>query len=192
MRADALRRRATLVSQARRLFAARGGDIGLEAVAAASGVGIATLYRNFPSRESLLVAVVLDILADIRAAVGRAGERGAQDPWEAWSGLVRDLVAMDVGALTDALGRASREGYLAQAVEPQQQALEEVEQLLCRLQDAGTVREDLSALEVVVAVATITRPQPQAIREAAPDAVGHLVEAFLAWSRAAGGAGRCR
>lgn len=189
MRADALRRRAVLVTQARRLFAEHGGDLGLEMVAAASEVGIATLYRNFGSREGLLVAVVLDTLADIHAAVERAGERAEGDPWGAWSALVRDLVAMEMGALTDALGRASRQGYLAETVEPQQRALGEVEGILTRLQDIGVVRDDLTALEVVAAVATITRPQPAAIREAAPGVVDHLVEAFLAWSRAEAGAG---
>ena len=68
MRADAAKRRQLIVQEARRLFAAHGSDVALEAVAEAAGVGIATLYRNFDSRAALADEVALAILADMRAA----------------------------------------------------------------------------------------------------------------------------
>ncbi len=56
MRADARRNREALLQAAAQLFAEEGTDVSLEAVAARAGVGIGTLYRNFPNRDSLVEA----------------------------------------------------------------------------------------------------------------------------------------
>lgn len=66
LRADAVRNRERLVAAARERFS--GGDEGmsLEGVAQAAGLGIATLYRHFPTLEALVEAVYrseLDALA---------------------------------------------------------------------------------------------------------------------------------
>ena len=54
-RADQLRNRARLLEAAREVFRGEGGN--LEAVARKAGLGIGTLYRNFPTREALFQAV---------------------------------------------------------------------------------------------------------------------------------------
>jgi len=56
MRADARRNREALLQAAAELFAAEGTEVSLEAVAARAGVGIGTLYRNFPNCDSLVEA----------------------------------------------------------------------------------------------------------------------------------------
>jgi AcrR family transcriptional regulator len=56
-RADAARNRVLLVDAARAAFAAGGEQVSLEAIAREAGVGIGTLYRNFPTREDLVAAV---------------------------------------------------------------------------------------------------------------------------------------
>jgi AcrR family transcriptional regulator len=56
-RADAARNRDRLLEAARIVFSAGGPEASLEAVAQAAGVGIGTLYRHFPARESLFEAV---------------------------------------------------------------------------------------------------------------------------------------
>ena len=56
-RADALRNRERVLEAARAVFSAGGPDASLEAVAKTAGVGIGTLYRHFPSRETLFDAV---------------------------------------------------------------------------------------------------------------------------------------
>lgn len=57
MRADAQRNYDHLVATARAVFAEEGTDVSLNEVARRAGVGPGTLYRHFPSREALLVAV---------------------------------------------------------------------------------------------------------------------------------------
>ena len=56
-RADAVRNRERVLEAAKAVFSAGGPDASLEAVARRAGVGIGTLYRHFPTRESLFEAV---------------------------------------------------------------------------------------------------------------------------------------
>ena len=57
-RADVVRNRASILSAAQRHFLASGVGTSLEAVAKEAGVGPATLYRHFPTREALLAGVL--------------------------------------------------------------------------------------------------------------------------------------
>ena len=66
-RADALRNRDLLLTSAADAFAARGADASLEDIARQAGVGIGTLYRHFPNRDSLVEAVYrheVDVLCE--------------------------------------------------------------------------------------------------------------------------------
>jgi AcrR family transcriptional regulator len=56
-RADAVRNRERVLEAAKAIFNAGGPDASLEAVARRAGVGIGTLYRHFPTRETLFEAV---------------------------------------------------------------------------------------------------------------------------------------
>src|SRR3984957_10671151 len=56
-RADAVRNRERVLEAAKLVFSAGGPDASLEAVARRAGVGIGTLYRHFPTRQSLFEAV---------------------------------------------------------------------------------------------------------------------------------------
>ncbi len=60
MRSDARRNRERLLRAAGEQFAAAGSEVPLEAIARAAGVGIATLYRHFPTRDALIEAVYRD------------------------------------------------------------------------------------------------------------------------------------
>jgi AcrR family transcriptional regulator len=55
-RADARRNREKLLAAAGELFATVGTDVSLDTVAKRAGVGIGTLYRNFPTRDALVEA----------------------------------------------------------------------------------------------------------------------------------------
>lgn len=185
MRADAARRRESIIAHAKRIFAERGGDVPLEAVAAASGVGIATLYRNFPSRQDLVGAVVDDIMRQILETVAAARGVAGQDPARAWTDLLAGLVELQLGALMDSLGVQARNAPdgASRLASVQQPALDALDELLAALRRSETIRRNITALELIVAVATITRPQAAPIREAAPGVQNHLVDAYLHWSR---------
>lgn len=65
MRADARRNRAAILRAARAAFEADGIFAPLDGIATAAEVGNATLYRNFPTREDLLSAVIEDSVRDL-------------------------------------------------------------------------------------------------------------------------------
>ncbi|PWC06674.1 TetR/AcrR family transcriptional regulator [Mycetocola zhujimingii] len=179
MRADAARRRQRIVHEARRIFAAHGGAVALETIAEASGVGIATFYRNFESRAALADEVALSILSDIQEAAAKALAGIHDSPAGAWESYVKRLVTMDLGALTEALSGFVRDEMSAQLRDAQATTLIRVDQLLAAAHDAGLVRRDISALELIIAIGMITRPLPDMLHAAAPDLREKLVEVFI-------------
>ena len=65
LRKDAADRRAALLDAARAVFAEEGIDAPLDRIAERAGVGRATLYRNFPGRTEIALAVLLDDVAEL-------------------------------------------------------------------------------------------------------------------------------
>ncbi|MFD3376511.1 MULTISPECIES: TetR/AcrR family transcriptional regulator [unclassified Streptomyces] len=65
LRADAVRNRRSVTEAAREAFARHGVTASLDDVARAAGVGPGTLYRHFPSRDDLILAVINEGLADL-------------------------------------------------------------------------------------------------------------------------------
>jgi AcrR family transcriptional regulator len=98
LRADAARNRAAIVAVARDVFAEQGLEAPLEAIAARAGVGIATLYRRFPTREKLVAAALVDKVAAYAEAARQA--LAVPDPWAGFAGFVEricELQASDRG-----------------------------------------------------------------------------------------------
>lgn len=81
MRADARRNYDRIVEVAREVFREQGYDASLDEVAKRAGVGPGTLYRHFPTRSDLHLAVLQDWIAEVEAE----GERiaGLDDPEQA-------------------------------------------------------------------------------------------------------------
>ena len=103
LRADAARNRERLIAEARRFFSVGDATVPLDSVAHAAGVGVATLYRNFPTREALVEAVYrseLDALAADADAL-LAGH-GALDALRLWMDRYARFVAAK-RAMRDAL-----------------------------------------------------------------------------------------
>ena len=148
MRADAARNRDAILESARQVFAESGTDAALEEIARRADVGIATLYRRFPTREDLVEAAFEPRLRAYEAAANRAG--AAADPWEGFSGFVRDACSMqaadagcaDVLALTFAsTARLDRQLRAATA------GLSDVVQ---RAKAAGALRTDFVLEDLVL------------------------------------------
>ena len=103
LRADAERNRCALLRAAQDVFAERGIDAPLDEIAKRAGVGNATLYRRFPTRCSLLVAVFTETLQHVNAALEKALVR--PDAWQAFVDHVTYLGELQAGnrALADLL-----------------------------------------------------------------------------------------
>ncbi|MFI0242298.1 TetR/AcrR family transcriptional regulator [Streptomyces sp. NPDC016845] len=104
-RADVQRNRAVLLETAQRHFLRHGVGTSLEAVAKEAGVGPATLYRHFPTREALLAAVLQTRSEELVAhqakieQLGHSAEaleqwlRAMESYFSAYSGLPEPLMA---------------------------------------------------------------------------------------------------
>ncbi|CAL9286122.1 TetR/AcrR family transcriptional regulator [Streptomyces sp. SudanB182_2057] len=79
-RKDAARNYDALLDAAREAFAEHGADASLEDIARRAGVGIGTLYRNFPTRRDLFETVYAD---EVSALCAAALELADREPWEA-------------------------------------------------------------------------------------------------------------
>src|SRR5215207_2910982 len=93
LRADAERNRLKLLAAAHRVFALRGLDAGVEEVAREAGVGVGTLYRRFPTKESLVEAVVEERFASMSATFA-AIVAAEDDPWRAFESCAVSLAAV--------------------------------------------------------------------------------------------------
>lgn len=163
MRADARRNYERLLAEARTAFAEYGTDAPLEDVARRAGVGIGTLYRHFPSRDSLMNAVFQEALATL---LQRSRElAGAADPCRALVEWLRMLIthAGEYRGLARALMSASHDesSALSQCSVPLRAA---GELLLARAREAGTVREDVSIgdlMQLTNAIALAAEGSPE-------------------------------
>jgi len=80
-------KRERLLSAAAEVFARDGLDASMPTIAAAAGAGVASVYRQFPSKQDLLAELVVGRLDQIAAGA----ERAAAEPGERWSALTRLL-----------------------------------------------------------------------------------------------------
>jgi AcrR family transcriptional regulator len=101
-RADAARNYDLLIAAAREAFTQDDADASLEGIARRAGVGIGTLYRNFPTRKDLLAAVYEE---EVQAICRSADDFADLPPWEALVGWLRRFTqyAVTKHALMDAL-----------------------------------------------------------------------------------------
>jgi AcrR family transcriptional regulator len=73
-RADAVRNRDKILAAARASFAEAEGEVSMAEISRRAGVGMATLYRNFPDRRELLEALFTDDVEAICEAACKTGE----------------------------------------------------------------------------------------------------------------------
>jgi AcrR family transcriptional regulator len=93
-RADAQRNRARILEAAKKEFTRSGANASLEEIAKKAGVGPGTLYRHFPTREDLLVAVYRSEMEKLAAAERTlADSKAPVEALRAWLLLFVDAVA---------------------------------------------------------------------------------------------------
>jgi AcrR family transcriptional regulator len=153
LRSDAARNHLRIVTAAAEAFEQGGPAVSLDDIARRAGVGIATLYRRFGTREVLIKAVAEHVFA---AEVVTAIVEGGPDPWA-------DLVAT-LTATVNAF--AAHPVLVSLAIEHAVLGMDTMatyaaakDRVLARARDAGAVRADLTTADlsavVVMALAVI-------------------------------------
>ncbi len=182
LRADARANRDLIIAAAQAMFAEHGLDVPMKDIADRAGVGVGTLYRRFPDRESLIAATAHAHLA----ALARALETANREEGSAWAALCRFLGE----CIT------SRLGALAAAIEPSLHAqiqadprlaavradlTEAIARLTQQAQADGDLRRDAEPQDValLMTVQVYTRPE-----RSHADALARVITIILGGLRA--------
>ncbi|MEZ0113581.1 AcrR family transcriptional regulator [Catenulispora sp. EB89] len=140
LRADAQENRDRIVEAARALFSERGLEASMREVARAAGVGPATLYRRFPTKQALIDGVFADELRACRQIV--VDGCADPDPWRGFAWVIEHLTVLNAQnkGFIDAFMWASPEAPVF--ARHRASLLRELEKLAARAKRAGRLRHD--------------------------------------------------
>lgn len=156
LRADAKQSQAALLEAASAVFAKSGVDAQVREIAERAGVGVGTVYRHFPRRSDLIVAVMqshVDSCADAAAALANKHEPG--EALVKWLHRFMDFLGTKRG-----LAAALHSGDPAYAALPEyvmQQLGGALRRLLNDAIAAKVIRPDIDAEDLFWTVATMCR-----------------------------------
>lgn len=155
LRADARRNRERILEAAVRAFSERGSDVPIDAIAKAAGVGSATLYRHFPTREALVEAAYRNELARVCDSVaGLLAELPADRAMRRWMDEFVDYLAAKQG-MAEALRLA-----VASGADPFAETLDRltvaIGTLLRAGAEAGLLRSDVDPLDVGLSLSGVS------------------------------------
>jgi len=147
MRADARKNYDQLLDVAGVVLAEEGADASLRDIARRADVGLATLYRHFPTREALLEALLRTGFDDLTAQAGELEASRAPDEalvvwlreFVACAARYQGVVTLMVAAIEDP-GSALHASCVAMRASGAR--------LLARAQEAGTARRDLDGADL--------------------------------------------
>lgn len=168
LRADAARNRARVLEAALEAFAAKGLSVPIDDIARLAGVGAGTVYRHFPAKEDLVLAVIADQMQ--RIIEGGYALLEAAEPGEALFTFLRAAVEWSATnrGLVDTLAASDVE------IKPEAQFLELLGELLRAAHEAGTVRKDVGVADVKALMVGL-----QAMQSYNDDATERLTEVVL-------------
>ncbi|GAA0230645.1 TetR/AcrR family transcriptional regulator [Actinomadura nitritigenes] len=183
MRADARRNQERLLEAARDVFVEQGPGASLEEIARRAEVGIATLYRRFKDRGTLMHAVVLHALTGTIEAVRRA-RQDHPDPLDALAAYVHAVLDLRTSAVIPTLlGALDLDEPHLKAARTTSARL--VEELLEEAHRTGGLRADVDFGDIGLLLTRLSRPLPGAIPDETQNALAHRhADIFLAGLRA--------
>ncbi|GAA4583319.1 TetR/AcrR family transcriptional regulator [Planotetraspora phitsanulokensis] len=152
LRADARRNRERILDAAEVIVARDGLSASMRTIAQHAGVGLGTIYRNFPTQEALYAEVIIDrtrrLIAEADASLA------ADDPGAAFFEYLTRIVvdATQKKTLADVLTQAGIDPKAGTA-DISRDMRNVIERLLVRAQEAGAVRRDLRMPELLALLA---------------------------------------
>ena len=154
LRADAKRNREKLIETAAPAFAEHGVEASLEEIARRAGVGIGTLYRHFPTRESLVEVVYGREVESLLAAADDLATREAPDvALEQWMLRFVGYLAAKRGMAESLRVLFASNSQLFDKVKGKvPQALQRLVKMAA---EAGTIRKDIEAADLMQALSGI-------------------------------------
>jgi AcrR family transcriptional regulator len=170
LRVDAQRNHDRIVAAAHEAFAAEGYEVPIEEIARRAGVGPATVYRRFPTKERLLRAIFDARLDELEQAIAVAGE--IPDAWEGLLAGMRALIAIQTANMVF-LQVLDQAGVMPELKgQLQLRVFEPLGRLFARAQASGQLRADLDPSELPLLIQMVTataRHSPACPAPASPE-----------------------
>ncbi|WP_231444546.1 TetR/AcrR family transcriptional regulator [Brevibacterium zhoupengii] len=179
LRADAADNRARILTVARELFAERGIDVPMTAIARRAGVGAATLFRRFPDRRSLITEVFATQISHCESVLTQAA--ADPDPWRGFCSFVEDLGRMQIEdrGFTEAFISAFSEG---QGIDEKRMHAEAVfADLVDRAQKSGRLRPDFDPSDLMLiflANGGVSEAPPEHAQDLSRRLIAYLLQSF--------------
>ncbi len=172
-RSDARANRERVIGAARKTFADDGLDAPMREVARRAGIGVATLYRHFPTRAELLTAVLAEQVAACSARMRAALDD--PDPWRALESTIREFAERQ--AVDRALNEALFGAHDAFREERREHG-QGLNTLVERARKAGALRAGVDADDVRAGLLAIA-----SLRHRSPEVIGKLRDLIVAGLR---------
>ena len=179
LRADAAHNRARILEAARELFAERGIDAPMTAIARRAGVGAATLFRRFPDRTSLITEVFATQITHCESVLDEAA--ADPDPWRGFATFIEDLGRMQIEdrGFTEAFLSAITEDSGVE--EKRIHAESTFAKLVERAQTSGRLRPDFSPsdlLLIFLANGGLSQAPPEHAHDLSRRLIAFLLQSF--------------
>lgn len=186
MRADARAKRDQIVSAAINQIRSRpNSEITLEGIAAEAGVGIATLYRHFPTRASLYDACALVYIDKLEEMLTDTLDGFDADPAGRFECFVWELVDSGVGILASALAAEPSPDGERLIVERRDAFLAKVQLLIDAATPHGIIAPGQSPMQLAIELIVATRPLAAPLASTLPNVRDRLVRHLMVGWRTA-------
>lgn len=153
LRSDAARNRARIIEAARAVFAERGLDAPTSEIAQRAGVGEATLFRRFPTKDALVLAIIEAQMDEVLAIGAACLEE--PDPWTGIERFMREAIARRISDQGAADSLKDRCIARAQLDDRRKRLLDVASALVRRAQEAGVVRDDLRGVDLTMLMTAV-------------------------------------
>ena len=159
VRADAKRNRQRVFDAAKVCFATNGAGANMEDIARQAGVGVGTLYRAFGNRSGLAEAVFQDMIEELaRAATELTSEENPCVALRMWAHEYGRQLASKRAMIGELQPLFEKNPTLLP--ESRVRAAEALEVVLVKARDAGCVRKDVLATDLILLLNSAASPGP--------------------------------
>lgn len=183
MRADALHRRTAIIAAACQLFRTHGDDVALDKIAVQAGVSVATVYRNFPNRASLIRACAEymgNAFAQFQQRLIADFEHSPASGEDYIRAYATHILTMGLNTLIPAFVPEDLDS-LSPELTGQRDLLERNGRRFIELgQQQGEIAPGVTHLEFIVGLLSLARPREVDIEPYQPDIQEKIIDLYLA------------
>lgn len=179
MRADALARRKRIIAAARDVIATNPAVVSLEEIAKRAGVGIATLYRNFPDRTSLFGTIVEELFGQIVELQTATLHDIDALPEQAWLGYANGLINLGLAPLASTFTAEMAMNFHPDIVKLRDELARRNSLIVEKAQAAGLVSPAVDGPFFMRGLLSVARPQHRSVLDLDEGFMEQLVNTYL-------------